>query len=247
VPVFPPSEPCVRFSRIRLSSQWSQCHPVDIGSLGFHVSVDGRVASDAGKPSTLGKRPRNGWLRCHPSEFRSNWPDRVTKRVFLAVLPTIRALARVVVPALAAAGLINPRQRRHSPPPGVSDQRSDGTPPRNHVRGPVPPIGPGIFRSGSAMATCVVVVPIGGQCHPRRKSNPNCDGGIRCGIKRQVEGRVALAPAALAPRPSNRFVGFLSRMLRTELCAGDEVQLFHLINRCVRRTFLACGRLSAPM
>jgi len=28
---------------------------------------------------------------------------------------------------------------------------------------------------------------------------------------------------------------------RTEFCAEDEVQVFHLINRCVRRTF-HCGK-----
>ena len=32
----------------------------------------------------------------------------------------------------------------------------------------------------------------------------------------------------------------MPRVNRTELCAEDEVQVFHLINRCVRRTFL-CG------
>jgi hypothetical protein len=31
------------------------------------------------------------------------------------------------------------------------------------------------------------------------------------------------------------------RVNRTEICASDEIQAFHLINRCVRRTFL-CGK-----
>ena len=30
----------------------------------------------------------------------------------------------------------------------------------------------------------------------------------------------------------------MPRIKRTEICAEDEVQAFHLINRCVRRTFL---------
>jgi hypothetical protein len=33
----------------------------------------------------------------------------------------------------------------------------------------------------------------------------------------------------------------MPRVKRTEICAADEVQAFHLINRCVRRTFL-CGK-----
>ena len=33
----------------------------------------------------------------------------------------------------------------------------------------------------------------------------------------------------------------MPRVRRTEICAEDEVQAFHLINRCVRRTFL-CGK-----
>jgi len=33
----------------------------------------------------------------------------------------------------------------------------------------------------------------------------------------------------------------MPRVNRSELCAEDEVQVFHLINRCVRRTFL-CGK-----
>ena len=33
----------------------------------------------------------------------------------------------------------------------------------------------------------------------------------------------------------------MPRMNRTEICASDEVQAFHLINRCVRRTYL-CGK-----
>ena len=33
----------------------------------------------------------------------------------------------------------------------------------------------------------------------------------------------------------------MPRVKRTELCAEDEIQAFHLINRCVRRTFL-CGK-----
>jgi hypothetical protein len=45
--------------------------------------------------------------------------------------------------------------------------------------------------------------------------------------------------AASVNGPLGRFV--MPRVLRTELCATDEVQLFHLINRCVRRTFL-CGK-----
>ena len=32
----------------------------------------------------------------------------------------------------------------------------------------------------------------------------------------------------------------MPRVNRTEICAVDEIQVFHLINRCVRRTFL-CG------
>ena len=32
----------------------------------------------------------------------------------------------------------------------------------------------------------------------------------------------------------------MPRVNRTEICATDEIQVFHLINRCVRRTFL-CG------
>ncbi|MBM4077621.1 MAG: hypothetical protein FJ267_18495 [Planctomycetes bacterium] len=30
----------------------------------------------------------------------------------------------------------------------------------------------------------------------------------------------------------------MPRLNRTEICASDEIQVFHLINRCVRRTFL---------
>ncbi|MCA9035977.1 MAG: hypothetical protein KDA91_12655 [Planctomycetaceae bacterium] len=33
----------------------------------------------------------------------------------------------------------------------------------------------------------------------------------------------------------------MPRVNRVEICAEDEVQAFHLINRCVRRTHL-CGR-----
>lgn len=33
----------------------------------------------------------------------------------------------------------------------------------------------------------------------------------------------------------------MPRVKRTEICAEDEIQSFHLINRCVRRTFL-CGK-----
>ena len=33
----------------------------------------------------------------------------------------------------------------------------------------------------------------------------------------------------------------MPRVKRTEICAADEIQAFHLINRCVRRTFL-CGK-----
>ena len=33
----------------------------------------------------------------------------------------------------------------------------------------------------------------------------------------------------------------MPRLNRSEICASDEVQVFHLINRCVRRTYL-CGR-----
>ncbi len=33
----------------------------------------------------------------------------------------------------------------------------------------------------------------------------------------------------------------MPRVKRTEICAEDEIQAFHLINRCVRRTFL-CGK-----
>ncbi|MFO1001880.1 MAG: hypothetical protein U0936_16215 [Planctomycetaceae bacterium] len=33
----------------------------------------------------------------------------------------------------------------------------------------------------------------------------------------------------------------MPRVKRTEICADDEIQAFHLINRCVRRTFL-CGK-----
>ena len=33
----------------------------------------------------------------------------------------------------------------------------------------------------------------------------------------------------------------MPRVKRTEICAQDEVQAFHLINRCVRRTYL-CGK-----
>lgn len=33
----------------------------------------------------------------------------------------------------------------------------------------------------------------------------------------------------------------MPRVNRTEICAADEVQVLHLINRCVRRTFL-CGK-----
>ncbi len=33
----------------------------------------------------------------------------------------------------------------------------------------------------------------------------------------------------------------MPRVKRTEICARDEVQAFHLINRCVRRTYL-CGK-----
>jgi len=33
----------------------------------------------------------------------------------------------------------------------------------------------------------------------------------------------------------------MPRVNRTELCAADEIQAFHLINRCVRRTYL-CGK-----
>ena len=33
----------------------------------------------------------------------------------------------------------------------------------------------------------------------------------------------------------------MPRLNRSEICAADDVQVFHLINRCVRRTFL-CGR-----
>ena len=33
----------------------------------------------------------------------------------------------------------------------------------------------------------------------------------------------------------------MPRMNRRELCAEDEIQAFHLINRCVRRTYL-CGK-----
>jgi REP element-mobilizing transposase RayT len=33
----------------------------------------------------------------------------------------------------------------------------------------------------------------------------------------------------------------MPRVKRTEICADDEIQAFHLINRCVRRTYL-CGR-----
>ncbi len=33
----------------------------------------------------------------------------------------------------------------------------------------------------------------------------------------------------------------MPRLKRTEICAEDEIQAFHLINRCVRRTFL-CGK-----
>lgn len=33
----------------------------------------------------------------------------------------------------------------------------------------------------------------------------------------------------------------MPRVNRSEICASDEVQVFHLINRCVRRTFL-CGK-----
>ena len=32
----------------------------------------------------------------------------------------------------------------------------------------------------------------------------------------------------------------MPRVNRTEICATDEIQVFHLINRCVRRTYL-CG------
>ncbi len=32
----------------------------------------------------------------------------------------------------------------------------------------------------------------------------------------------------------------MPRVNRTEICAADEIQVFHLINRCVRRTYL-CG------
>ena len=30
----------------------------------------------------------------------------------------------------------------------------------------------------------------------------------------------------------------MPRVNRTEICATDEIQVFHLINRCVRRTYL---------
>ena len=33
----------------------------------------------------------------------------------------------------------------------------------------------------------------------------------------------------------------MPRVNRTEMCASEEVQAFHLINRCVRRTYL-CGK-----
>jgi REP element-mobilizing transposase RayT len=33
----------------------------------------------------------------------------------------------------------------------------------------------------------------------------------------------------------------MPRVNRTEICASDEIQAFHLINRCVGRTFL-CGK-----
>jgi REP element-mobilizing transposase RayT len=33
----------------------------------------------------------------------------------------------------------------------------------------------------------------------------------------------------------------MPRMNRTEICAAEEIQAFHLINRCVRRTYL-CGK-----
>ena len=33
----------------------------------------------------------------------------------------------------------------------------------------------------------------------------------------------------------------MPRVKRTEICAEDEAQAFHLINRCVRRTYL-CGK-----
>ena len=33
----------------------------------------------------------------------------------------------------------------------------------------------------------------------------------------------------------------MPRVNRSEICASSEIQAFHLINRCVRRTFL-CGR-----
>ena len=33
----------------------------------------------------------------------------------------------------------------------------------------------------------------------------------------------------------------MPRVKRTEICADDEIQAFHLINRCVRRTYL-CGK-----
>jgi len=32
----------------------------------------------------------------------------------------------------------------------------------------------------------------------------------------------------------------MPRVNRAEICAADEVQVFHLVNRCVRRTHL-CG------
>jgi len=32
----------------------------------------------------------------------------------------------------------------------------------------------------------------------------------------------------------------MPRVNRVEICAADEVQVFHLVNRCVRRTHL-CG------
>lgn len=33
----------------------------------------------------------------------------------------------------------------------------------------------------------------------------------------------------------------MPRLNRTKICVADDVQAFHLINRCVRRTFL-CGK-----
>jgi hypothetical protein len=37
----------------------------------------------------------------------------------------------------------------------------------------------------------------------------------------------------------------MPRVNRSEICADDEVQVFQLVNRCVRRTFLCGARFCA--